>query len=111
MIRRPPRSTLFPYTTLFRSCVCLSWGGTFALLVVYASRALHLTHADVRLGLLYSVGELGGLLAAAAVPTLIKRLPVGPMAAAFLIANAAAVTFLAVAPSYVWALLAFFLDE
>src|SRR2546429_5614355 len=28
MIRRPPRSTLFPYTTLFRSCyacVCLAW--------------------------------------------------------------------------------------
>src|SRR2546425_9556312 len=24
MIRRPPRSTLFPYTTLFRSCCC-SW--------------------------------------------------------------------------------------
>src|SRR2546426_9158423 len=23
MIRRPPRSTLFPYTTLFRSCVAL----------------------------------------------------------------------------------------
>src|SRR5258708_21924891 len=23
MIRRPPRSTLFPYTTLFRSWVCL----------------------------------------------------------------------------------------
>src|SRR5258705_6766443 len=23
MIRRPPRSTLFPYTTLFRSCVSL----------------------------------------------------------------------------------------
>src|SRR4029434_11348084 len=22
-IRRPPRSTLFPYTTLFRSCVCV----------------------------------------------------------------------------------------
>lgn len=93
------------------TCVCLSWGGTFALLVVYASRALHLTHVDVRLGLLYSVGELGGLLAAAAVPALIKRLPIGPMAAAFLIANAAAVAFLAVAPSYGWALLAFFLDE
>src|SRR4051794_41747051 len=33
MIRRPPRSTLFPYTTLFRSirlstcpCRCVSWG-------------------------------------------------------------------------------------
>src|SRR5260221_7469334 len=24
MIRRPPRSTLFPYTTLFRSCQCSS---------------------------------------------------------------------------------------
>src|SRR2546429_7172986 len=26
MIRRPPRSTLFPYTTLFRSLVCLHLG-------------------------------------------------------------------------------------
>src|SRR2546430_17481424 len=24
MIRRPPRSTLFPYTTLFRSIICLT---------------------------------------------------------------------------------------
>src|SRR3712207_7319675 len=29
MIRRPPRSTLFPYTTLFRSFVCLA-AGVFA---------------------------------------------------------------------------------
>src|SRR2546430_4131984 len=34
MIRRPPRSTLFPYTTLFRSHV-------FAELPVTARRALH----------------------------------------------------------------------
>src|SRR5258705_1777866 len=26
MIRRPPRSTLFPYTTLFRSAYCLHLG-------------------------------------------------------------------------------------
>src|SRR2546428_11974127 len=25
MIRRPPRSTLFPYTTLFRSCAPAGW--------------------------------------------------------------------------------------
>src|SRR6266496_6535073 len=25
MIRRPPRSTLFPYTTLFRSTSCIPW--------------------------------------------------------------------------------------
>src|SRR2546422_4386584 len=30
MIRRPPRSTLFPYTTLFRSFVIVV-GGTYAL--------------------------------------------------------------------------------
>src|SRR3712207_3375527 len=38
MIRRPPRSTLFPYTTLFRSSLfrrflkfgCLAWGGPAA---------------------------------------------------------------------------------
>src|SRR2546429_9549385 len=29
MIRRPPRSTLFPYTTLFRSlCVCVDFSST-----------------------------------------------------------------------------------
>src|SRR5438093_2595764 len=29
LIRRPPRSALFPYTTLFRSCPrALRWGGT-----------------------------------------------------------------------------------
>src|SRR5947207_6242243 len=27
MIPRPPRSTLFPYTTLFRSCCC-AWRGS-----------------------------------------------------------------------------------
>src|SRR2546430_12394611 len=31
MIRRPPRSTLFPYTTLFRSLPCLLGGITFSL--------------------------------------------------------------------------------
>ena len=30
MIRRPPRSTLFPYTTLFRSDVVFTWNGTTA---------------------------------------------------------------------------------
>src|SRR2546426_7901164 len=29
MIRRPPRSTLFPYTTLFRSLALAVWGGEY----------------------------------------------------------------------------------
>src|SRR2546428_7441348 len=41
MIRRPPRSTLFPYTTLFRSCLAV------ASLAVVAPPRLRLD-ADVR---------------------------------------------------------------
>jgi hypothetical protein len=92
-------------------CVCLAWGGTFGLLVVYVNRALHLTGVDVRLGLLYSVGELGGLLSTAAVPVLIRYRAIGRLTAGFLAADAAALAFLAVAPSYGWALLAFFCYE
>src|SRR2546430_17396409 len=40
MIRRPPRSTLFPYTTLFRSQdLCNSYGVGFALLIPPALNA------------------------------------------------------------------------
>src|SRR5437588_5491462 len=35
MLRRPPRSTLFPYTTLFRSEVCMSMKLIGVLLVVF----------------------------------------------------------------------------
>src|SRR3712207_7322551 len=39
MIRRPPRSTLFPYTTLFRSLIAMSEGAsedTFKVGLAYA---------------------------------------------------------------------------
>jgi predicted MFS family arabinose efflux permease len=97
--------------TLSVFCACLSWGGAFGLLVVYADRALHMTRVDVRLGFLYSAGELGGLISVAAVPMLIKHLPIGRMTAAFLVANAAALALLSAAPSYGWAVLAFFFYE
>src|SRR3712207_7369715 len=42
MIRRPPRSTLFPYTTLFRSLGCLS-----ALAVASHADAAHATTTAV----------------------------------------------------------------
>src|SRR5258708_40264229 len=39
MIRRPPRSTLFPYTTLFRSIEAIPMGGTdCALPMLWAVR-------------------------------------------------------------------------
>jgi hypothetical protein len=94
--------------TLSVFCVCVAWGGSFGLLVVYASRAIHLARADVRLGLLYSAGELGGLIAAVVLPILIKRLAVDRLVLAFMVANVATLGLLAAAPSYGWALLAFF---
>jgi MFS family permease len=93
--------------TLSVFCACLTWGGTCSLLVVYASRALHLAHADVRLGLLYSAGELGGLISVVAVPLLVRRQAIGRVMAAFLAANVAALVLLAVAPSYGVALVLF----
>src|SRR2546428_9470254 len=40
MIRRPPRSTLFPYTTLFRSHTTFSWIATLETDARYASTFL-----------------------------------------------------------------------
>src|SRR5947209_15533132 len=41
MIRRPPRSTLFPYTTLFRSVVLSAAGAALGLLIAqWGSRLL-----------------------------------------------------------------------
>src|SRR3712207_7661634 len=45
MIRRPPRSTLFPYTTLFRSAVAFSPDGSHLLSASYDS-TLKLWHAS-----------------------------------------------------------------
>src|SRR5438034_3528319 len=39
MIRRPPRSTLFPYTTLFRSCAIFEDNGWFCISIPRTSRA------------------------------------------------------------------------
>src|SRR5258706_4921313 len=51
MIRRPPRSTLFPYTTLFRSAV-VAFGGAFGVGQVEDRDAVGVDHArkaaDVR---------------------------------------------------------------
>src|SRR5258707_4368511 len=47
MIRRPPRSTLFPYTTLFRSPGVL--GFIFVLLAIFALHILPTSYAALAL--------------------------------------------------------------
>src|SRR5256885_13895088 len=51
MIRRPPRSTLFPYTTLFRSLHARLLGGARGLLVVAAAAGRHHVGPQVRAAL------------------------------------------------------------
>src|SRR5690349_23576426 len=66
MIRRPPTSTLFPYTTLFRSCMLVCWtvsenragkAGSQSLATWLGSDAitleqLHMTSCDIDLEIL-----------------------------------------------------------
>src|SRR5256885_16419705 len=55
MIRRPPRSTLFPYTTLFRSVLAtLGDGGEVQRLTVIADR-----HLEIRLERIVGVVGIG----------------------------------------------------
>src|SRR5256885_12822084 len=48
MIRRPPRSTLFPYTTLFRSLMWRAWW-TLPVNVVRAASVVHADRKSTRL--------------------------------------------------------------
>src|SRR3712207_8907999 len=65
MIRRPPRSTLFPYTTLFRSPViakvnghAVGLGATIALLcdVIFAAESAKIGDPHVKVGLVAGDG-------------------------------------------------------
>src|SRR2546430_11203335 len=61
MIRRPPRSTLFPYTTLFRSD--LAEGGRLGLVALLLGRRLDVLERSEELAHLALIGLVGdGLL-------------------------------------------------
>src|SRR5215213_11782161 len=80
MIRRPPRSTLFPYTTLFRSlpapllATTIRWGSIWPLLVTALAimgspgpATISLTAAGSAYGVRRSLGYLTGIVAGTAV--------------------------------------------
>src|SRR3712207_7951519 len=58
MIRRPPRSTLFPYTTLFRSALLLGLAGFRSAPLLFLPRLLRQALAFFRLGGCPLLGEL-----------------------------------------------------
>src|SRR5256886_5844145 len=56
MIRRPPRSTLFPYTTLFRSRR-LKEGGVRAITVKHAAHGFDIDHEGSDSTLMFEAGR------------------------------------------------------
>src|SRR3989440_9923021 len=61
MIRRPPRSTLFPYTTLFRSPFPTEYGGTGTGTLMVNMAVEEVAKADASCALILMVQELGTL--------------------------------------------------
>src|SRR3712207_8304588 len=59
MIRRPPRSTLFPYTTLFRSVAAVSF--TFLLSTIMKSSMISMALSIV-LAIVFNIFTIMGLL-------------------------------------------------
>src|SRR2546430_7636329 len=62
MIRRPPRSTLFPYTTLFRSVFAMGGLATWMPTYFVRERGIPLARATSTFGLLLVVAGFGGTL-------------------------------------------------
>src|SRR3712207_8468433 len=56
MIRRPPRSTLFPYTTLFRSVIGFGGGSSMDVAKLIAV----LTGSEQELKSMYGIGNVKG---------------------------------------------------
>src|SRR5260370_2392814 len=49
MIRRPPRSTLFPYTTLFRSALPLAVILVVPMCILSSLTGVYVTHGDINI--------------------------------------------------------------
>src|SRR2546430_15975533 len=69
MIRRPPRSTLFPYTTLFRSWFALTlvfsyftWGEVFSLFPSIVGDYYGTRHATSNYGVMYSAKGVASII-------------------------------------------------
>lgn len=92
---------------LVRALTLLGFGNSFTggavsgLLVVYAVQALGLPTNDARIGLLFTAGALGSLLASLLLPQLTQRFPVGWITLGSMILNLLFLLGLVLAPSLV----------
>src|SRR3712207_8278553 len=72
MIRRPPRSTLFPYTTLFRSGVLMNTRGLVEVIVLTVGRAAGLLD-DRLFGVLLAMALTTTLATSPALELILRR--------------------------------------
>src|SRR3989441_5914844 len=87
MIRRPPRSTLFPYTTLFRSLsFCYAANALVRFRGTHDRTALILAFGFVLSGIIETVGYFGLNDSLAADPMALSRIPMGWMVSRTLLA-------------------------
>jgi len=92
---------------LVRSLTLLGFGVSFtsgavtSLLVVYAVRALRLQQNDARIGLLYTAGAIGALLASLWLPRLVRRFAVGRITLVGIFANLVSLIGIILAPD-IW---------
>ena len=92
---------------LVRSLTLLGFGVSFtsgavtSLLVVYAVRALRLPQNDARIGLLYTAGAIGALLASLWLPQLVRRFAVGRITLVGIFANLVSLIGVILAPN-IW---------
>src|SRR2546423_11188921 len=83
MIRRPPRSTLFPYTTLFRSnvsvmrsaleCCHKGWGESTIIGVAGAGEEIHTRPFQLVTGRVWRGSAFGGVKGRSQLPGFVER--------------------------------------
>ncbi|MCX6043658.1 MAG: MFS transporter [Chloroflexi bacterium] len=82
-------------------------GAVVSLLVVYAVRGLHVPQNDFRIGLLYTAGATGALLASLLLPWLVKRVSVAKITLVGLFANLLCLSGVILAPNFASGLVIF----
>lgn len=80
VIRHPGVRTM----TIVGTLQCLAGGGFVALMVVWCARVLHIGTSGWRFGVVFSVWSVGGILASAVLPRLLRRVSAGQITLAAL---------------------------
>ena len=105
------RQRLLRAMTLATAGLSVTGGAVMGLTVVYAVRALRVPTDDARIGLLWTAGAAGGLVAALALPRLSGVGTAGRQVLYGLVVNALALVVMSAAPGYLVGMIAMFVYD